>query len=200
MILSDLKNIHPNQRAFIVGKGPSLDTIEKISDQLSTGVIFALNESIHKIESLGLSCPQYCVQQDSELKSDCVPYHPQTVHLMNSWQDVMGDKRKRHVQKSDWSPDAVLYRPHDFKESECSLSAIMALKLAAFMGIDKVTFCCFDAMINNWNGPVTYANCVGKQREGSHRSHDAVIMIEAGKIMKSIKTLHPHVAFVETKL
>ncbi len=200
MVLTDLKNIHPNKRAFIVGKGPSLDTIEKISDHLSTGVIFALNESIHPIESLGLSSPTYCVQQDSELKSDCVPYHPQSIHLMNSWQHVMGDKRKRRVQKSDWSPDAVLYNPRDFKESECTLSAIMALKIAAFMGIEKVTFCCFDAMLNNWTGPTTYANCVGKQREGSHRSHNAVILIEARKIMKSIKTLHPVVAFVETKV
>ncbi len=203
MTLTDFKNIHPNERAFIVGKGPSLDTVETIRENLVGGILFCLNESVHKIESLKLDTPTYCVQQDSDLEYDCIPTNKLTIHFMNSWQHQPGKSKgfKSHVPVSPFDPNAVLYRPDFFKgESESSLSAIIALKIASFMGIKKVTFCCFDALLNGYNGPNTYANCIGKQREGSHRSHDAVIMIEAHKIMTSIKTLKPSVAFCETRV
>lgn len=208
MTLDDFKNKHVGQRAFVIGKGPSLDTLEVIREQLSTGVVFCLNESIRKFETLDLSVPTYVVQQDSELESDCVPKRG-AIHFMNEWQHLPGSKwygkrvsSKQVVERSPWSPDAVLYRPGYFKgESEGSLSAIIALKIANLMGISAVTFCCFDALLNGNQGPNTYARCIGdeKQREGSHRSHNCVILSTAHQIMKSVKTLHPHVDFCETK-
>ncbi len=198
MTLSDFKSIHPNEQAFIVGKGPSLDTVETIREELSSGVIFCLNESIHKIESLNLTAPTYVAQQDSNLEFDCVPTKGRgIIHFMNSWQHLPEDRKgnfiakKQHVSVSPWNPLAVLYRPDFFKESECSLSAIIALKLASFMGIKTATLCCFDALENGYQGAMTYANCVGKQREGSHRSHGMILIQEAKKIMTEIKTLKP---------
>lgn len=198
--ISDFRNRHAGQRAFVIGKGPSLDTVEEIREQLSTGIIFCLNESVHKIESLSLDAPTYVVQQDY-LGTDCVPTNPKTVHFMSSWQPLamqpLEARRHRYVEVSPWNPNAVLYRPNFFKgESSGSLSAIIALKIAAFMGIKKVTLCCFDALANGLQGPATYANCIGqeKQREGSHRSHNAVILITAREIMDDIKTLKPTVA------
>ncbi len=116
---------------------------------------------------------------------------------MNSWQHLPEDRKgnfiakKQHVSVSPWNPLAVLYRPDFFKETEGTLSAIIALKIASFMGIEKVTLCCFDALLNGYQGATTYAECVGKQREGSHRSHNMVIVAEAKKIMKVVKTLKP---------
>lgn len=206
MILSEFKQKHPNQRAFIIGKGPSLDTVEEIREQLSTGIIFCLNESVHKIESLKIDAPTYVVQQD-HLGFDCVPKNKKTVHFMSSWQSLWPDfhdtRAYRHVAVSPWNPNAVLYRPDFFKgESSSSLSAIIALKIAAFMGIDKVTLCCFDALLGGYQGPMTYAECIGKekQREGSHRSHNAVILITAREIMKSVKTLHPAVVMFDSSV
>lgn len=200
MTLEDFKNAHIGMHAFIIGKGPSLDTVEKVRTELDTGIVMGLNESIHKIESLGLKAPAFVVQQDSNLEFDCVPKNSWTTHFMNSWQHFPEDRKgnwiakKQHVAVSPYNPNAVLYRPDFFKgESECSLSAIIALKIANFMGIQHVTLCCFDALKNNYNGPNTYAECVGKQREGSHRSHNAIIVKTAHEIMKSVKCLHPTV-------
>lgn len=195
MKINDFASRHPGQRAFIIGKGPSLDTVEVIRDQLATGVIFCLNESIHQVEKLDL--PQvYVVQQDSELEFRCTP--KTAIHFMNSWQHQPGIRnRKSHVTVSPWDPNAVLYRPDFFKETEGTLSAIIALKIAAYMGIKKVTLCCFDAMKDCFQGPMTYAKCIGIQREGSHRSHNAVILIEARQLMDEIKIIHPHVAKLE---
>ncbi len=197
MEIQCFKDKHPGSRAFIVGKGPSLDTVEKIRDTLDTGVVFCLNESIHKIESLNLAAPTYCVQQDSELERDCVPLR--SIHFMNCYQHRPNTddwrhlplRRKYRMQKSPWNPDAVLYDPRFFNESSGTLSAIIALALARHMGISSATLCCFDAMINGYQGPMTYADCIGKQKQGSHRSHNAVIVIEGRKIMKQLNTLHP---------
>lgn len=198
-MIIDFKNKHLGKRAYIIGKGPSLDTVEKISDQLATGVIFCLNESIHQIEKLGLSSPTYVVQQDSDLEYDCIP-KSSAIHFMNAWQHQPGIKnRKSRVDVSPWNPQAVLYRPMEFNETIGSLTAIIALKIASLMGIRHTTFCCFDAMANGFQGSAKYAECIGigKQREGSHRSHDAVILIFAREIMDKIKIIHPHVAMLE---
>ncbi len=207
MTIQDFKEKHIGRRAFIIGKGPSLDTVEKIKDDLETGVVFCLNESIHKIETLGLAAPTYVVQQDSELERDCIPKNLNTVHFMNAWQHgliphkdawIHGPlKHKTLIEKSPWNSNAVVYDPRFLNESCGSLSAIIALKLAAFMGIKSATLCCFDALLNGYQGPTTYANCIGKQKEGSHRSHNAVIMIIGRQVMTEIKTLHPAVAIVE---
>ncbi len=199
MVIQDFKDKQIGSRAFIIGKGPSLDTLEVIRNDLWGGVVFCLNESIHKFESLGVCTPTYVVQQDSELEYDCIPDSPTVIHFMNAWQHIPNKPRhlKEYVTQSPWSPQAVVYRPSIFGESPQSLSAIIALKIAQLMGIKHVTFCCFDALVNDYAGSPMYAECVGKQRVGSHRSHNKVIMAEAKRLMESVKTLHPRVAIVE---
>lgn len=204
MMIEDFKSKHPGARAFIIGKGPSLDFVESIREDLETGLVFCLNESIRKIETLNLTAPTFVVQQDSQLEADCVPKKSSTVHFMNSWQHLPQDRRgswiakKQIVTMSPYNHAAVLYHPHFFKgENECSLSAIIALKIANYMGCTGATLCCFDALLNHYQGATTYAKCVGKQKEGSHRSHNAVIVRVAHEIMDSVKTLLPTVDSVE---
>ena len=57
-----LKNKHRGQTAWIIGKGPSLSKLVK--DDLGDGPIIAINESIIKIEELGLDNPSYSLQKD----------------------------------------------------------------------------------------------------------------------------------------
>ena len=195
--LQDFKNQYSATRAFIIGKGPSLDTISDIESDLNTGAVFCLNESIHAIEKLNLNSPIYVVQQDSDLEYDCVPRNPSTVHFMNSFQHTTHKYQKKIVDVSPWNPRAVLYNPREIGETICSLSAIVALKIAALMGVNSVTLCCFDALENDFNGSAKYADCIGMQKEGSHRSHNKIIVKSAHDLMQSVKTLKPHVASVE---
>ena len=113
MKLSDFKNIHTEGcRAYIIGKGPSLDRIDEIREQLNQlhTAIFCCNESIRKIEDLGLKHPSiYAVQQDSELEYDCVPRLSTTIHFMNEFQHSPSSKRKEIIKESPWNSQAVVY-------------------------------------------------------------------------------------------
>lgn len=205
--LSELKDRYAGERAMIIGKGPSLDTLSPSTLVSPDAVVFCLNEAIRKIEQLGFThhTDIYVVQQDCDerLRDRCVP-QGLAVHLMNCWQSRWSGfkwKRIKLTGKSEWNPKAILYDPADFGEADVELSAVMALHLAKFMGISKVTFCCFDS----W-GPVAernleYAECVEKLGcksgdlgdPGRHVTHKVYILKKAKELGFSIDTLHPHV-------
>ncbi len=202
--LDAYKNKHVGQRGYIVGKGPSLDTIETSMApfEMEGGVVFALNEAIHKIEALGMDLefgtPLYCVQQDSELEAACTPTHPDTVHFMNDWQTTpITQGGKIRVSISQWAPNAVLYRYPEYH-----LSAVVALDILALMGVQDVTLVCFDGLQKD--GPLTYAQCIAPRPSihkidgvGQHANNGRTIIAKAREVMKSLKTLHPHVPEVE---
>ena len=54
--LDQYKNRHLGQHGYLVGKGPSLDTLAQSEApyQMEGGVVFALNESIHQVEALNM--------------------------------------------------------------------------------------------------------------------------------------------------
>ena len=195
MIIDDFKDRHVGQRAYVVGKGPSLDRVEVLKAHLNGGVVFCVNESIRKIELIGLTAPTYAVQQDSSLKDRCVPNR--AVHFMNCRQSVPedhpGDKHHkiRKVDVSPWNKDAVLYDPGMFGETVSTLTAIIALRLARFMGCTELVFVCFDAWVPS--GSCEYAQCVGSSSADGgqterHVTHKTEILRAArgagfGKIM-----------------
>ncbi len=185
--LDAFKDKHVGQRAYIIGKGPSLDNLMAVTHELQTGVIFALNEAIHAAETnyLPTFMPKYCVQQDSELTDRCVPKVAK--HLMNDWQHTPESKVKRRVAISPWNPKAILYRAPEWK-----LSAVVALDIAKLMGCTAVTFVCFDSWLNAFTGPDTYAKCVNYHRNGSnHRANGIEICAHARELFSTFNTCNP---------
>lgn len=195
-----------NPRAYIVGKGPSLDTFEKVIDEIN-GPIFCLNESIKKVEQLSHTYALFCVQQDcnENMGSKCVPR--EAVHFMNCWQTFTSHPftgelkaRREMFEKSKWNQNAVLCNPADFGEFDCELSAVMALHLAKHMGCKAVTFCCFDSWAAG--GSCEYAKAVeelgGKSGDygdpGRHRTHMGHILSKALALGFEVDTLHPKVS------
>lgn len=195
MNLSELDNKHSGCVAYIVGKGPSLDQLEEIRDDLDQPgvVILAINESIHKVESLMLNVPLYVVQQDSGLEFDCIPSGKKTVHLMNSLQHKMGDAHstRNKVAISPWNSKAVLY-----DEGPEQLTAVIALKLALRMGIQGVTFVCFDAL--SASNDCSYAHVIGKDSgavagPGRHMPNGAHILEVARQLMQHVDVKFPEI-------
>ncbi len=195
MLLEDFKNKHAGSMAFIVGKGPSLDRADKLKYEFNQQgvVVLCLNQSIHKIEELGLTTPLYVVQQDSELGSDCVPSKATTVHFMSAWQDTPERRGKTRMETSPHNPNAVLYWHEIAHESD--LSAIAALKLCLHMGIDKVCFVAFDSWANGWQGDSSYASCIkpSSREPGPHGVNGCWILECARKWMSSVETRLPTV-------
>ncbi len=173
MTLADFKNLHAGATAYIVGKGPSLDTLDvsfiysdwKNNISWKDRITIALNQATKKFDRWpGDHCPisnRYCVQHDcnSKMADSCVP--SLSKHFMNCWQEevprVTGKLVK--VTESFWNPRAVLYDPTSF-EQESVYSATDALNIAKFMGCKKVVFCCFDSWKDG--GSTAYADSLSQ--------------------------------------
>lgn len=199
MNYDDLKDRHAGQSCFIIGKGPSLDRIAAIRSYLDTGVVFACNQAIHSVEALDIGSQLYCVQQDCELEYQCVPKKPSTIHLMNDYQYPGGDRSLgcMKVAESHYDPKAILYSHRMFNRTE--LSASVAVRIAAHMGIKSVIFFAFDS----WDQPhahaeahlADYAECLGRSQvlenrdKGypRHHSNGLVIRDWANRLMYSVK-------------
>jgi len=130
-----------NEVCYIIGKGPSLDglTIE----DFGPGPIIAINESIVKIESLGLTNPTYSLQQDG--KSECMR-RPQKATLLLS------------VNSAQWYSNYTPRQVYSFTELGLMpniFSAITAIAFAKKIGCKKIVFMCFDACTC---GDASYAN------------------------------------------
>ncbi len=156
--MSPIRDRYVGRTAMIVGKGPSLDKIDQIKDRLSECVVFCINESIHKVEALGLdpSVPLHVVQQDTKLHAACVPKFPTTMHFMNR---LIQRTRNMRGHPPGWAPAAIMYHPRDLKVNPTTLTAVIAIRIARTMGIQKFILVGFDS----WKagGSLEYAGCVG---------------------------------------
>ena len=154
----DFREKHAGKTGYVIGKGPSLDEVGCLRAHFNLGVVLCCNESIHKIEDMKLTAPLYVVQQDSHLKDKCVPRDETTIHLMNCYQLVSGKTRK--VTKSEWNANAVLYDPCVLGMNYTSYTAIMACRIAKYMGIEDIVFVCFDSWAQG--GSTEYAACIDR--------------------------------------
>lgn len=140
--LERFKNLHVGKIAIIVGKGPSLDKLNKemVSDNK---VFFFINDSVKKANELEIS--GYSVQQDGNLMDTCIL--KQGVHLLSFY-------------ARGWNPKATLYNTEeDLKIKPNSPTVLAAIKLAKFMGVSEIQLFAFDAL--KTNKIVEYANIIG---------------------------------------
>jgi hypothetical protein len=145
--LNDLKNKYiDSEIGFIIGKGPSLDTLTA-THFINDKPIICCNESIHKIESLGLDNPLIVVQQDFALKGRCVPKNVDNVlHLANHQAKGYTTNKK-----------ARAYLPALFGLNGNSLTVEMAITLASWFGLEHCYLYGFDSVLGNYD----YAKAIG---------------------------------------
>jgi len=171
-VLDSYGGIYLNQTAHIVGKGPSLDVL-KSEPFVDGGPIFCINESIHKVESLSLVNPLYCVQLDNELGESCKPEKPATkIFVSPRCGNLYGD----NVAKVVVDPRA-LHLPED------CLSAQVAIVLAQHFGCNNGIMHCFDGCTGT---DYKYAKCIGydSAKGGAKirfKSHRKVLVETAAK-------------------
>ena len=132
--------------ASIIGKGPSLDQLSVADFPDSVEVIIAINESIHKVESLDLPNPTFAIQQDASLRGTCRPKRA-TLLIGNQVQGYY-----------DNYPKTMIYYPQQFNLGPTSITANIAINVAKEMGVCGFRMLCFDACVNQNCG---YAECIG---------------------------------------
>ena len=131
---------------YLVGKGPSLDELSTADFSNSKWPIIAMNDAIHKVESLNLPNPVYGAQQDTSLQGTC---RPAKGKLFVAYQS-------RHFY-SDFK-DKIIFHPVDLEMSSSSLTVLCAIRIAKKLGVKQFTMLCFDACVNQ---ETAYARCIG---------------------------------------
>lgn len=133
---------------YIIGKGPSLNilTVEDFEPGCS---IFCINESIHKIYSLGLSNPIFCVTQDIGLGDRCKIKGP--VFLI-------GDELRQQYANHPNTYLIGMIAP--------KYTSILAMYFAKKHGCNHFRMLAFDACIT---GKLGYASIIGKSPNGDPR-------------------------------
>ena len=164
--LESIREHFVGKPCYIIGKGPSLDRL-KASDFKVDVPIICINESIHKIESLGLGNTIFCMQQDMGLKATC---RPKDAMLL------VAHAARMHYAGLD---NKIVFRAEEFG-LKSSLTVIIIMRMVQRFGATSLRLVAFDAI----NGCVDYADCVGtKPSQGGKPKrflgHKALVANEA---------------------
>ena len=143
LIPEDFREAFAGKRCYLVGKGPSLDSLKSFP---TTDPVMCMNESIHQVAKLGLKNKLFAVQQDMGLRDVC--YSEGSVLFVSR-------------AASHWYTDhenVAIYHPEDYCCTSSSLSAVCAISIARSLGASDFVLCCFDACTDK---NTAYAKCIG---------------------------------------
>lgn len=130
-----LRNIHTGQTVSIIGKGKSLQYIRP--EHIEPGIVIALYQAIIPIEEMGLAYPIYSLQKDH---ADTVPKQATLLLHLHESKDCLPDYQPR-----------IIFDNNDFGIPWNAFSQITAVKIAQFMGCNRVNFVCFDSFTTGSN-------------------------------------------------
>jgi hypothetical protein len=146
----ELRSLFDGKIVNLVGKGPSLDKLDKES---FAGVnilqpVVCVNDSIHAIERLGIPNPLVMIQQDAGLTRKCSPSLAATTILISyqarHW--FAGDER------------TIIYVPSNYGLYGSSLTVLCAIGIAKKLGATGFRLFAFDGAKG---GSCEYAECIG---------------------------------------
>jgi hypothetical protein len=187
--MSELEQIFSGKKCYIIGKGPSLDDLSNQAFEDKEAPIIALNEAIHKLESLEIPNPIYVLQQDMGLRDNCRPKRGKlfvSVHAKHWYADFH---------------DKYVYDPEKLAVQRTQLAVICAIELAKKYGASAFDLLCFDACVNK---RTAYATCIGHpstsggnpNRFLKHRKH-IENHIQGYKVNWVIPTSTPSTTYVD---
>ncbi|MCK4819049.1 hypothetical protein KA005_24965 [bacterium] len=159
-MMKKFRNLYKGETMWIIGKGPSLQYLTK--EDIGSGPIIAINESIIKIEELDLPNPVFSMQKDGgnrkrhRRQRSLVPDCDYTPNCGDRCGGMVRPKKGAtllvHRHESlycfpDYSPRYVF----DWKElglPKNRFSQILAIKIGLLMGCTNFRFVSFDVHIN----------------------------------------------------
>jgi hypothetical protein len=145
----ELEALEPHvkgKKVLIVGKGPSLDYITKESLNIHDGLIICVNESIHKIKSLGVPNKLVSIQLDGKLQDSCYA-EGCGILVAERAQNWYAGHKERYV---------FSMQQHSLGQS--ALGVICAISICKSLGVSSLEFWSFDA---STDGSLDYATCIG---------------------------------------
>lgn len=154
--LESLKPFFEGRRVYIIGKGPSLDALTLDYFKNLDAPIIAINEAIHKVESLWPQNTVFGLQQDLKLTNTCRPLRAAML-VETKASNFYADYQFAYV-----FDNRLLGLPPN------ALSVAAAIKIALRFGATGFVFISFDACVNT---KTAYAECIGsKSSDGGEPS------------------------------
>lgn len=166
--VSQLKEHFYQKACYIVGKGLSLDNLspENFPDW---SPIICINESIHKVCSLGLRNPIFGIQQDNRLKDTC----------FNKGATMIISRQARIHYPED---EVYSFIPENYNSTTGTITVVVAIEILKTFDVTNLTLLCFDGCMNN---VFTYGTCIGYPVTGDpsrFRIHRKIIDSHASDI------------------
>lgn len=151
--VENLRQYFDGKTCTLVGKGPSLD---RLSTSHLLGPVIAINESIHRVESLNPTNKTFVLQSDVALKDTCIPKRSTM---------FISIKAQVHCTAAE---DLYIFDSRKYGISLNALSACSAIEIAKYLGAKAFRMCCFDAAMD---GTLGYAKCIGYDASrGGHKN------------------------------
>lgn len=133
--MDSLKNIHHGSIISIIGKGPSLQYLAP--EHLQSNPVIALYEAIIPVELMQLNNPIYSLQKDDVLT---VPKRATLLLHEHESKNCLPNFNPRIVFNND-----------QFGIPWNAFSQITAVKIAQWMGANRIQFICFDSFTTGSN-------------------------------------------------
>ena len=144
--IDSLRKYVDGKLAYIVGKGPSLDHVSKNDFPNQDALIICINESIHKINELGLPNKLIGMQSDGKLKDTCF---------------VEGCGLLVTERAHNWYPDhkeKYVFNTLHFGLGKGAITVASGIAILKSLGVKEIKLVSFDSCTD---GSLSYAQCIG---------------------------------------
>ena len=163
----ELAPLFKGKKVYLVGKGPSLDNLTDMAFDDPKAPVLAINEAIHKVESLDLPNPTFLIQFDVGLKDTCKPKKAGVIVS---------------IRAQYFFEDKYVFDPKDYGLPGGTLTVLCAIAIAQKLEAKSFVFIAFDACVNK---KTAYATVVGKPSNTGGRNPDRFLSHRA-KIDKQL--------------
>ena len=140
MRISELKDKHKGETAWIVGLGPSIKDLQK--NDFGDGPVITLNQSIVAVQRLSLKNDIYSMQKDDDPPAYIIPNTgiPLILHELESLKTF-----PKSDIAHDREPCYIFNNPDDFGLLWNTISIISATEIGRLMGCYRIKYVCCDA-------------------------------------------------------
>jgi len=147
--VSKLQDIHKGEVAYIIGKGPSLQWLNK--SYFDKGIVITLNQAITKVNELGLSNLTYSIQKEGPdpwgkgdaCNNDC--FNCSAFAVDPAGATLIVNSNQSPLCFKDYKP-RIMINQVELGLTPIHWSAALAIQLAKHMGCMDIKLLCFDSI------------------------------------------------------
>lgn len=173
MSINELRNSHPGETFWIVGKGPSLQYLT--AEHFGNGPVIAINTAVAIVQSLHLPNPLYLLEKDG-LLGNFIKLREDVIAILQLGEGFSENCFSEHPRRVLVDPVAEM----GFLDTE--MSARIAIRIALAMGCKQINFMCCDSITTEEYHYLDIDGEVKAGYAGAYKRVRALILKEVAEI------------------